>query len=187
MIRIFYDLETTGLNYWQHSIHQIGLLIEVNGLLVEQVEYKVQPNPKARVEAQALEVAGVSKEVIMAYEPMQQVFKKLITLLKKYINAFDKQQKAHLIGFNNRSFDDKFFRAWFVQNGSTYFGAYFWADSIDVLCLASQHLMSRRKDMKSFKLHEVATTLGIEVDESKLHDAVYDIELTRLIYQKITE
>jgi DNA polymerase-3 subunit epsilon len=39
--------------------------------------------------------------------------------------------------------------------------------------------------MENFKLKTVAQEMGIEVDESKLHDAKYDLELTYQIYQKI--
>ena len=35
------------------------------------------------------------------------------------------------------------------------------------------------------KLKTVAKYLGIEVDKSKLHDAWYDIEITRQIYAKL--
>jgi hypothetical protein len=31
----------------------------------------------------------------------------------------------------------------------------------------------------------VAKTMGIEIDENKLHDATYDIELTRDIFYRI--
>ena len=40
--------------------------------------------------------------------------------------------------------------------------------------------------MKNFKLGTVAETLGVKVDESKLHDGLYDVELTKAIYDKIT-
>ena len=40
--------------------------------------------------------------------------------------------------------------------------------------------------MPNFQLHTVAQTLGLEVDESKLHDASYDVLLTRQIYRIVT-
>lgn len=40
-------------------------------------------------------------------------------------------------------------------------------------------------DMENFKLMTVAKTMGIEIDENKLHDATYDIELTRDIFYRI--
>jgi len=55
------------------------------------------------------------------------------------------------------------------------------------MVLAAEHLKERRGLMADFKLKTVAQFLGIEIDESKLHDAVYDIKLTREIYKLITK
>ncbi len=41
--------------------------------------------------------------------------------------------------------------------------------------------------MKDFKLATVARKLKILVDDAKLHDAYYDIHLTREIYKKISK
>ena len=40
--------------------------------------------------------------------------------------------------------------------------------------------------MENFKLMTTARAVGLEIDESKLHDAQYDIELTRNIYRIVT-
>jgi DNA polymerase-3 subunit epsilon len=40
--------------------------------------------------------------------------------------------------------------------------------------------------MKDFKLMTVAQEVGLVVDESRLHDANYDIELTRGVYRIVT-
>jgi DNA polymerase-3 subunit epsilon len=56
-----------------------------------------------------------------------------------------------------------------------------------VFILATQKLMEVRHTMKDFKLKTVAETLGIKIDESKLHDAMYDIELTWRIYKICTK
>lgn len=39
--------------------------------------------------------------------------------------------------------------------------------------------------MKDFKQGTVAKALGIEVDDSKLHDAKYDIDICHAIYDKV--
>lgn len=133
----FYDLETTGTNPGRHGIHQISGEIVIDGKTVETFDYKVQPNPKAQIEDAALEVGGVTREQIMAYPPMGQVYTELVKMLSKYVNKYDKTDKFHLVGYNNRGFDDNFFRGFFLQNGDNFFGSWFWSDSIDVLVLAS--------------------------------------------------
>ena len=186
MIKIFYDVETTGVKPTKHSIHQIAGAIEVDGLVHADFNFKVRPHPKAKIEQQALTVCGVTEEQILAYPPMEEVHAELIDLLSKYIDRFDKTSKAYLVGYNNRKFDDIFLRAWFEQCGNRFFGSWFWSDSLDVICFASEYLADRRTKMPSFKLHRVAKTLGIEVDETRLHDAIYDVILTRQVYRIVT-
>ena len=54
------------------------------------------------------------------------------------------------------------------------------------MVLASEFLKNKRHGMKDFKLMTVAREVGIEIDEAKLHDATYDIMLTREIYKIIS-
>jgi DNA polymerase-3 subunit epsilon len=184
---LFFDLETTGLNPAKNGIHQISGIIEVDGEIKETFNFKVQPNPKSIIESEALKIANVTTEQVNAYPPMLEVHKQFTELLGKYCDKFNKSDKFHLCGYNNASFDNNFLRGFFLQNGDNYFGSWFWSDSIDVMVLASYFLISKRHQMPDFKLKTVAKTLGIEVEESKLHDAFYDIELTKQIYDKIYE
>lgn len=181
----FYDLETTGTNPGRHGIHQISGEIVIDGKTVETFDFKVQPNPKAQIEDAALEVGDVTREQIMAYPPMGQVYTQLVAMLGKYVNKFDKTDKFHLVGYNNRGFDDNFFRGFFLQNGDNYFGSWFWADSIDVLVLASTFLADRRAELPNFKLATVADFLGIDTTAGKLHDASFDIFVTKAVFDFI--
>ena len=108
-------------------------------------------------------------------------------MLGKYVNKFNKTDKLHLAGFNNAPFDNQFFRAFFTQNRDNFFGSWFWSDTIDVMCLASNYLRNERHKMENFKLKTVAAYLGVEVEEDKLHDALYDIYLTQKIYEIVTQ
>lgn len=181
----FYDLETTGTNPGRHGIHQISGEIVIDGKSLETFDFKVQPNPKAQIEDAALEVGDVTREQIMAYPPMGQVYTQLVAMLGKYVNKFDKTDKFHLVGYNNRGFDDNFFRGFFLQNGDNFFGSWFWADSIDVLVLASTFLADRRAELLNFKLATVADFLGIDTTAGKLHDASFDIFVTKAVFDFI--
>lgn len=185
MKAFFYDLETTGTNPGRNGIHQISGEIVIDGTTVETFDFKVQPNPKAQIEDAALEVGGVTREQIMAYPPMGQVYNQLVAMLGKYVNKFDPKDKFHLVGYNNRSFDDNFFRGFFLQNGDKYFGSWFWADSIDVLVLASMLLADHRHELQNFKLATVAEYLGIDTTAGKLHDAAFDIYVTKAVFNHI--
>ena len=183
---VFFDLETTGTNPGKNGIHQISGEIVIDGETKEKFDFKVRPNPKAEIVQEALDVGGVTKEQILAYPSMEEIFPKFIELLKKYVDRFDKKDKYFLCGYNNASFDNNFLRGWFLQNGDKYFGSWFWANTIDVMVLATVFLMNVRGSMENFKLKTVATAMGIEVNEEELHDASYDIYLTKEIYKIIT-
>jgi DNA polymerase III subunit epsilon len=178
----FYDTETTGLLHYKNAIHQISGLIVINNRITEEFNYQIKPHPEAVIEESALAVSNVTKEQIMEYPEPYIVHNKLLNLLAKYCNKFDKNDKFHLIGYNNRRFDDEFIRSFFNIRGDKFFGSWFWADSIDVLVLASNYLQDVRRELPDFKLRTVAEYLGIEVDETKLHDAIYDMHLTKAIY-----
>ncbi len=179
---LFFDLETTGVNPGKNGIHQISGEIVINGKTMERFDFNVQPNPKCVIEEQALQVAGVTREQVMAYPPMDVVYRDFVSMLGKYVDKYNKTDKFFLVGYNNASFDNQFLRGFFLQNGDKYFGSWFWSNSIDVMVLASAHLAERRTEMENFKLATVANFLGVQVDENSLHDAYYDIYLTKAIY-----
>jgi DNA polymerase-3 subunit epsilon len=186
MKRLFFDVETTGLKANRHSIHQIAGMVVIDNEIIETFDIKMQPNPKAEIDPEALKIAGVTKEQIMAYQPFAAGYNEFINLVNKHIEAKDKKDKFHLVGYNNASFDNDMLRGLLKQNNNKYFGSYFWSDSIDVMVMASFHLEAVRASMDNFKLKTVAAFLGIPVDETKLHNALYDIELTKAILDKIT-
>lgn len=183
---VFFDLETTGTNSGKHGIHQISGQIVIDGVVKESFDFHVQPNPKALIEEEALKVGGVTREQILAYPPMQQVYQEFVAMLGKYVDKFNKKDKFFLVGYNNAAFDNQFLRGFFLQNGDVYFGSWFWSNSIDVMVLASAYLATRRPEMENFKLSTVAKTLGIVVNDDSLHDAMYDIELTKAVFDIVT-
>lgn len=183
---VFFDLETTGTNPGKHGIHQISGQIVIDGVVKESFDFHVQPNPRAMIEDEALKVGGVTREQILAYPPMQQVYQEFVAMLGKYVDKFNKKDKFFLVGYNNAAFDNQFLRGFFLQNGDQYFGSWFWSNSIDVMVLASAYLATRRPEMENFKLSTVAKTLGIVVNDDSLHDAMYDIELTKAVFDIVT-
>jgi DNA polymerase-3 subunit epsilon len=183
---LFFDLETTGVLPNKHGIHQISGEIAIDGETKETFDFKVRPNPKAEITQEALDVAGVTKEQILAYPPMEVIFSQFMAMLDKYVDRFNKKDKFFLAGFNNAGFDNNFLRGWFLQNGDKYFGSWFWSNSIDLMVMATPYLASKRADMENFKLATVAAALGIEVTSDKLHDASYDIYLTKEIFKIVS-
>lgn len=185
-IKIFYKVETTGLNPKKHSIHRISGLAEVNGEVVEHFDIEAGPNPKAKIDKEALQVTGADEDTILGYQPMFRAQLKFIYMLKRHVDPFDKNSKAWMVGYNNRGFDDVFLRAWFNQCLDYAFGSWFWSDSIDVSVLASEYLESRRPGIVSFRMQTVAKELGLEVDQNRTTESLYKARLIREIYRIVT-
>lgn len=114
---LYYGLETTGTDERKHGIHQMSGMLEIDGKVVETFDYRVQPNPKATLEPEALAVGRVTAEEVMAYEPMDKVYRRFTSMLQKYVDKFNTKDKIYLCGFNSADFDNRFLRAWFRQNG----------------------------------------------------------------------
>ena len=186
-MKLFYfDVETTGLSAIKNAIHQLSFIIEIDGVEKKRYNYNIKPFEGAEINEDALKVSNVSKEQIINNElSYKEAFNKLKTVLSYYVDKFNKKDKFFLVGYNNASFDNHFLRALFLQNGDAYFGSFFWSIPIDVFILASFARMKGRSEMPSFKLKDTATSFGIDVDKTKLHDAMYDIELTREIFKKL--
>jgi len=186
-MKLFYfDVETTGLSASKHAIHQLSFIIEVDGEEKKRYNYNIRPFEGAEINEDALKISNVTKEQINNNElSYKEAFNKLKTVLSYYVDKFNKKDKFFLVGYNNASFDNHFLRALFLQNGDNYFGSFFWSSPIDVFILASFARMKERSEMPSFKLKDTAISFGIEVEESRLHDAIYDVELTREIFKKL--
>lgn len=183
---LFFDLETTGTNPGKHGIHQISGMVVIDGEVKEKFNLHVRPNPKAEILEEALAVAGVTKEQVLAYPPMGEVYQQLVDMLSKYVDRYDKKDKFFLAGYNVQAFDSPFLRGFFIQNGDRYFGSWFWPNCIDVMILATPYLAESRADMDNFKQGTVAKELGIPVDDEKLHDALYDIKICKAIYDIVS-
>lgn len=55
------------------------------------------------------------------------------------------------------------------------------------MVLATNYLLDIRPDMENFKLSTVAATLGVQVDGDSLHNALYDIELTKAVFDIVAK
>lgn len=185
MKMMFFDLETTGLDDKRCAIHQLSGKILNDNKKVDEFNIKMRPFPNAVIEQEALDVCGVTFEQIIQYQPMEDGFAQLMSILDKHVNKYDKKDKMFMVGYNIAVFDVPFLRRLFILNNNQYFGSYFWSVPIDVIILAQNHLMNERPDMVDFKQGTVAEQLGIKLDKEKLHDAMYDIDVCHKIYSKL--
>ncbi len=192
---VFIDVETTGVNSERCGITQISGCIQIGDTVVECFDYYLRPYPTDLVEEAALQVTGIDRRQFLPendpnclkipgqlFEDPQVIYKRLVELLGKHVNKFDKADKLQFVGYNAHSFDMPFMRKFWEKNNDRYFGSWFWYPCLDVMLLWAQILQPVREQLTNFKLMTIAAYAGLEVDESRLHDSEYDIELTRSLW-----
>ena len=179
----FIDVETTGLNPQLHTVWSFAGIVEVDGAL-ETITFRCRPTPGAVIDDKALSIGGISLEELNNLEDPREAKIHLEAALGRHADKFNRIDKFHFIGYNAK-FDADFLRNWYLQMGDSYYGSWFWNPPIDVMNLASYVLMEERHRMKDFKLATVARQFSIDVDESKTHDPLYDIQLTMQLYKRL--
>lgn len=192
---LFIDVETTGVNPERNGIIQVSGCVQIENELLESFDYYVRPFPQDIIEPSALEVTGINPKQLLPpdhpdhlYVPGQkflepsEVYLLLQATFKKYVDQYDKTDKFHFVGYNAHSFDMPFMRRFWEKNKDKFFGSWFWYPCLDVMLVWAQILQEDRDKLPNFKLATVAKHIGISVDESRLHDSEYDIELTRKLW-----
>ena len=180
---IYIDTETTGLDREKCAITQLAGVIRV-GDQEEEFNFFMAPHEGAEISDEALFLQGKTLEEVMAYPSAKIQYVNFCTLLGKYVEKFDKQDKFFLFGWNV-GYDADMVRAWFTRNGDKYFGSWFWTPPIDIMSIAAKALVQVRPSLPNFKLETVYRCLFPEDGKIEFHDARADIAATRKIARKI--
>ena len=187
-IIMYYDLETTGLQPLVNGIHQIAGIIEVNGRVTETFNINMRPSGFHVIEPKALETSNLTIDDIMNNPYSQEEgFSEFIGILSRYVKPYVKakdKDRIFKIGYNSSSFDNNFLQQFFKYNNQDrLFFSFFYSDSPDVMVLCSDRFIDERRSFNDFKLSTLARRFGLPVNESRLHEALYDVELTRMVYK----
>ena len=183
------DVETTGLDHNTCNVIQFSAIYLVNNKEKDRIDIKMRPDDDAAIYKAALQVTHLSyKELISRKIGQYEGYLKLLKFLDSKVNKFNSDDKMYFVAYNAQ-FDENQVRAWFKRLDNNYFNSYFHWPSIDVAQILTWHTMNgrTRMNLENFKLMSVAKSLGIEIEESKLHDAMYDVEVMKQIYDKLIE
>ena len=182
---LFLDLETGGVDPHVNGILQLSGEIWINGVKAKAFNRFVKPMGGDMVTDEALEVTGMTREEIDSDKHIDPrvTYKGFIKMMSSYVNRYKNTDKFHMVGYN-ANFDSGMLREFFQKNGDVYYGSWFFYPHIDVMHLWAGLLITERVGMPNFQLKTVAKhVFGDDyVDESRLHDAEYDIELTKELY-----
>lgn len=192
---LFVDVETTGFYPERNGLIQISGCVQIGDEVKEFFNYYVRPFPEDEIDDEALEVTGIDRRQLLEssdpnylvvpgqhFEDPKVVFNHITTMFAKYVDRYDKKDKFHLVGYNAHNFDMPFMREFWNKIADHYLGSWLWFPCLDVMLICAQVLQPVRAQIKNFSLSSVARHCGIEVDDSRLHDSLYDIELTRKLW-----
>ena len=197
---VFIDVETTGTDPERHGLTQVSGCIQIGTEVVESFDFYVRPYPRDIIEPKALEVTGIDRRQLLPvddpefiaiegqeFEDPYNVYARMIVMFGKYVDQYKKNDKFHFVGYNAHSFDMPFMRRFWDKNNDRFFGSWFWYPCLDVMLVWAQILQQKRAELSNFKLATVARYCGIDVDDNRLHDSQYEIELTRKLWLSAIE
>ena len=185
---LYVDLETTGTNPIRHGIIQLAALVEIDGKLEAELNLKLAPLRKNKIDSEALAINGVTEEEIQDYPSNATQYALFVAFLERYIKRYEKLDKFILAGYNINAFDEPFLRQLFLDNAATrrdrkyggYFGSWFFWPKRDVQTYLAEHITENGLRLPNFKLATVCEHFSIPINA---HDALSDIHATRTLYR----
>ena len=183
---IYIDVETTGLDKQNSAIWELSGTILIGGVQQEEFDYYIAPHKDAKIDLKAIQMSNLTLDEMGEFTPANQAFLHFKALLEKHVSPFKKTDKFVFKAYN-APFDSDFIRSYFKHNGSNYYGSYFHTPAYDVMVMAMAALENVRHELPDFKLSTVARYLGVSVDDTQLHNAKYDIDITIAVDRKVRE
>jgi len=179
---LYFDTETTGTDPNLHEIVQFAAIIEINGKVVEEVDWRCRPTRWETISPEALQVTGLTLDELATYDHPIDMGKKLKALFNKYINKFDKADKFYPAG-HNVGFDLDFLQVFWKKHIDKYgTGSYQNWRALDSRVFCNFLAAAGRLNVRDIKLSTLCQQFGIEIDA---HDALSDIRATRQLIQQM--
>lgn len=184
----YYDVETSGLDASKTAIYELSYMLlnehkeEETGGIIKMTPYGFE------LEEKAMEMAKkrYSIDEMFNFQSQKSGYESLLTILDANVDKFDPMDKLIPVGYNI-AFDNSHLWEFFKRNNNNFLGSYFHFPGIDISCdVISYFVRNNMQIPKSKKLSDIAKTLGIQVEEDKLHSSHYDLFLTIEIH-KITK
>ena len=179
----WFDVETTGLDPKRHDIIQLAYIVEIDGKIVDENSFKLQPFDFDTIEKGALEINKTTIEDLKSYQKPQIMHQAILSVLDKHVDKYNKMDKFLPAGYNVK-FDMDMFRAFFFKNNHKYFGSYFGYHMLDPVPFLFFLELKGLIKLESHKLVDVCKYFDIKIDA---HDALSDIKATRELIYKLME
>lgn len=178
---LWLDTETTGLDAIKQDVIQIAYLVEIDGEVVEEQEFKCQPFNWAGIQDRALEVHGYTRDNLKTFEAASIIKCRMDASLERYIEKFNKDDKFTLAGYNVQ-FDYRFMKEWYAKCGDKYWGSFVNYKMYDGYPLFQAYANAANLDLPNHKLTTAAAHFGFKFGA---HDALEDIRVTRQVVKAL--
>lgn len=179
---LYLDTETTGVDHRTNEITQIALIVEIDGEVKEEVNFRCQPTNWDAIDPKAIETTGVSIEQLKTFELPGETAKKIQALFNRYIDKFDKSDKFYPAG-HNVTFDLEFLQAFWKKHLDSYgTGSYQNWRALDTRTLANFMAYKGIIQPSDLKLKTLCDLFHVTI---QAHDAMSDIRATRELMNKM--
>lgn len=174
---LYLDTETTGITA-NSAVIQFAGIIEINGEVKEEFNIRCKPHKNADISEKALEVTGMTLDIINSYQEPKEGFEEIESIFEKYCDKFDKNDKFILAG-QNIKFDFQKLYEFYVRLGNKYLGS--WINfklMFDTLAvIQALQLVNKLPVLENNKLITWCNHFNIKLENA--HDALADIRATR--------
>lgn len=178
---LYIDTETTGIDPRTNDILEFAGIVEIDGMVQEEFDIYMQPIDYTTISKSALEVTGFTLAAIRDSLEPEQAYRKILKILDKYINKYDKTDKFAIAGYNVKFDVDMWSALWQVL-GDKYLGSYITWCGFDALSEASKLKARGKLPVANLKLGTVAEHYGLT---AKYHNALEDTRVTRALLYKM--
>jgi DNA polymerase III alpha subunit (gram-positive type) len=177
MGKLWFNCETGGLDPARHPLLEIAGLIEIDGVIVDDFDFRVQPDfKKDDISLATMELFGIKVDDLKDGMAPRKVQSELMRMWGKYVDKFDKGDKLTPAGYNIQ-FDIDFLSAFFRKTGMKFLFSYITHAGLDVLALVRYlSAIGRIPVLEDHKLQTVCKDFGIQLDDA--HTAAADIKAT---------
>lgn len=177
----WFDTETTGLDFRKHDMIQIAYLVEINKDIKEEGKFYVQPFNYDTIDKGSLAVNKLEIATIKTFPSPQEIHRKIKSIIEKYVDRYNKNDKFSPAGYNVR-FDVDFLREFFFKNNDKYYGSLFDYHVLDVFPFVFTLEYAGKIKLENYKLETLCKFFEIPLNA---HDALEDVKATRLLYHKL--
>jgi len=197
------DVETTGLDCNRNGIVQIAFLMDIGGIVVDSLVCNVQPfdedmtgftlqddgpelnynEVKQNIETMGelrLPASNIKVSQLLTHITPKEAYGRITAFLNKYIDKYDKLDKAWFGGYNSQ-FDLNFVKRFFIKNGDEYLGSYINWRVLDPMYILynKDYRAEPGERLDSMKLKDVCIHYELEHIP---HDPMSDIKATRKLW-----